>query len=108
MDQHRTTMTKKFSQLIPVFLRHVTTRQMQPYERILADMQTRPDIWCVSQGQYMAWWLERANTTLNLTVANGACHIETPLTDAVIEIYPGKLVQPSSVPCPRSDFEGEV
>jgi hypothetical protein len=108
MDQYKTTMMKKFSQLLPVFLRHVTTRQMQPYERMLAELQTRPDIWCVSQGQYMAWWLERANTTLNLTVANGVCHIETPLADAVIEIYPGKLVQPLSFPCPQSNFAGEV
>jgi hypothetical protein len=99
---------QKLSQVIPSLLRHLTARNSQPYEQILRHIRTREDIWVVSQGEYMSWWLKRENASLKITVSEGRCQIDTSLENAVIEKFPGEFLDLPIVFCEETKFSGEV
>ena len=79
-----------------------------PYERVLDAAASRGDIWVVSQGEYLSWWDRRAKGMLRLWISDGECRVETDLREAVLERFPGEFFPPASVPCPGSDFDGEI
>ena len=98
----------EFKRIVPSIVKHVMMRNYRPYEKILRDIRGRGDVWMVSQGAYMAWWLKRENATLKVAVSNGTCRVHTSLENAVIEMFPGKFLDSATVPIEGSGFSGEV
>jgi hypothetical protein len=89
-------------------IKHVMMNNYSPYEEILRHMKSRADIWTVSQGEYMAWWLEREDATLEIVVSDGTCRADTSLENAVIESFSGEFLDSPITPCPETEFSGEV
>lgn len=79
-----------------------------PYERVLSAVANQGDVWVVSQGEYMDWWDRRTKGTLKLLVSNGQCRAETDLVNAAFEKFPGEFFTSATIPCPNSDFDGEI
>jgi hypothetical protein len=83
-------------------------RNYGPYEKVLRNLEKRGDIWMVSQGEYMSWWLARKKATLRISVSDGRCQVDTSLERAVIEQYPGQFLDTALVTCKETTFSGEV
>jgi hypothetical protein len=98
----------KVGQIVRSIAKHAVMRNYRPYEYILRHIRARGDIWMVSQGEYMAWWLKRENATLRVTVSDGVCRAYTSLENAVIERFPGEFLDSPSVLCQGTEFSGEV
>lgn len=98
----------KFDRIVGSLIRHVVMRNSRPYEQVLREIKARGDIWMVSQGEYIAWWLKRENATLEVTVSDGMCRAYTSLENGVIEKWPGEFISSSAVPCPETKLSGEV
>lgn len=88
--------------------RNLSMKNHIPYKRVLSAVASRGDVWIVSQGEYINWWDKRANGTLKLLVSHGECRVETDLANAVFEKFPGEFFTSTTIPCPDSDFDGEV
>jgi len=88
--------------------RNLKMKNYVPYEKVLSTVANQGDIWVVSQGEYIDWWDKRAKGTLRLLVSNGECRAETDLADAVFEKFSGEFFTSAPIPCPDSDFDGEV
>lgn len=83
-------------------------RNYQPYEQVLKHIRARDDIWIASQGEYIAWWQQRDNAALKITVSEEKCQVHTSLENAVIEKFPGEFLDSPIAPCPGTTFSGEV
>jgi hypothetical protein len=101
-------LSKKPLQIKPALIRHIAARNSEPYERILQYIRKQKDIWIVSQGEYMEWWVNRSKASLRINVINGLCHIRTDLEGAVMERFPGEFFSASTVPCENTDFSGDI
>ena len=99
---------QKLSQVKPALGRHLVAKNSRPYERILEHVTAQSDIWIASQGEYIAWWQQRENATLKISVSDARCHVHTPLENGIIEKFPGKFLDSPTVPCPETTFSGEV
>jgi hypothetical protein len=99
---------QKISQIIPFLLRNLVARQSRTFERILKHIKARGDIWTVSQGEYISWWMKRENASLKITVFEGRFQVYTSLENAVIEKFPGKFLDSPNVPCKNTKYFGEV
>ena len=106
-------MGQKLVQILPFLARNLVAHQAQPYERALAQISKRKEIWTPSQGEYIQWWKEREQARLDVTVVDGQCHVSTSLENAVIERFPvgvrtngsqdgseRELLECARVPCP--------
>ncbi|MCB0208638.1 MAG: hypothetical protein KDJ52_04895 [Anaerolineae bacterium] len=98
----------KVSQLQSSLLRHFIVNNTKPYEAILKNVRSRPDVWVTSQGDYIDWWQKRENSTLTIVVADGQCRVSSSLENAVIEKFPGEFIETSVVACPETTFSGEL
>ena len=67
------------------FRRHMNMQSYAPYEKLLRELRARGDIWMVSQGEYLEWWLRRESAGLQVVCAGGKVRAETDLEGAVIE-----------------------
>ncbi|MEM7031754.1 MAG: hypothetical protein AAF629_19525 [Chloroflexota bacterium] len=99
---------RNVTQVLPSIIRQLTVNNMQVYERMLQTIREREDVWITSQGDYMAWWLDREAATLQISVSNQQCTVSTSLDQAVIEQIDRGFVETNIVDCPATDFEGEV
>jgi len=99
---------QKLLQITPSIVRSLGMRNSQPYEQILRHVRARGDIWIVSQGEYMSWWLKRENASLKITVSEGRCQVDTSLENAVLEKFPGEFLDSPTVSCDEPKFSGEV
>ncbi len=88
--------------------RNFKMKNYVPYERFLGAMAGRGDIWMVSQGEYINWWDHRINGTLKLLACPGQCRAKTDLANAVFEKFPGEFFNSTTIPCPDSDFDGQI
>ncbi|MCB0170646.1 MAG: hypothetical protein KDJ97_08845 [Anaerolineae bacterium] len=88
--------------------RHLTVNNSGPYEDILRDVTARDDIWLTSQGDFIDWWVKREHAPLSIVVADGECHLSTPLDHAVIQKYPDQFVEGPNFPCPEATYSGVV
>ncbi|HNT76264.1 MAG TPA: hypothetical protein PKH77_14715 [Anaerolineae bacterium] len=96
-------------------LKRVLTRSLKiqsyaPYERFLQALAKHEDVWVTALGPYLAWWRQRATSKLRIALSAGVLQAETDLPDAVMEICPGQWQAATALtlPCPESDFSGEV
>lgn len=101
-------LLQKLSQVKPAFVRHVASSNVEPYEQILKYVRTYDDVWIAAQGEYMAWWQQRENASLAITVFDGRCRVQTSLEHAVLEKFPGEFLKTYEVDCPETAFAGEV
>jgi hypothetical protein len=112
---------QKLVQILPFLARNLVANQARPYERVLAQISTRKDIWTPSQGEYIKWWREREQARLEVMVVDGQCHVSTSLENAVVERFPvgvrangswdgseREYLECARVPCPGTTFEGPV
>lgn len=88
--------------------RNLKMKNYAPYEQVLGAVANRGDVWMVSQGEYINWWDRRAKGTLELLVSNGECRAETDLAGATFEKFPGEFFTSATIPCPDSDFGGQI
>jgi hypothetical protein len=98
----------KLGQVARSIKKHIVMKNYRPYERILRHIRARGDIWMVSQGEYMTWWVRREDATLKITVSDGTCQVYTSLEGAVIEKFRGEFLDSSTLPIAGSAFSGEV
>ena len=98
----------KIAQVTPFFIRHVMAHNNGPYERLLQDLRARPDIWIASQGEYMAWWDQRDQAELTVTISGGQGRLTTSLDKAVIEKFPGTFLDQSVCHLPETPYSGQV
>ena len=88
--------------------RHLTMRSYEPYERLLSHLRERGDIWMVSQGEFLDWWLQRERATLRVVRAEGKVRAETDLEGAVIEKFPGEFLDSEQVAYETDRPDGEL
>ena len=88
--------------------RHLTMRSYEPYEKLLSHLQARGDIWMISQGEFLDWWLKRESATLRVICAEGKVRAETDLEGAVIEKSPGEFFESGQVAYETDRPDGEL
>lgn len=99
---------QKVLRLVPSIVRHLVIRNSTLYDQILQHLRAQGDIWIVSQGEYINWWIKRENASLKITVSEGRCHVHTTLENAVIQRFPEEFLDSPIVLCEGTEFSGEV
>lgn len=106
-------IAKKVQSVQPALRRHLFGRNSRPYERILQHIRTQDDIWVTTQGDYIDWWREREAMQFTVRVEQGLCHLHTSSPSAIVEHFHAEsdereFLNRDRVPCPQSDYTGEI